>query len=185
VLTVTPTEIPVVKIIEPQRFSDSRGYFCETWNRRRFHKYGIELEFVQDNESVSASPGTIRGLHFQKHPNAQHKLVRVIAGRILDIAVDMRRCASTFGRHVAVELSADNGRQLLIPIGFAHGFCTLEANTIVAYKVTAHYSAEDDVGLAWDDPDLAIPWPIAANEAKLSDRDRSHRRLRDLPAYFD
>lgn len=184
-LTVTPTRIEGVKILEPRRHSDGRGYFCETWSRRRFLEHGIDLDFVQDNESLSAEAGTIRGLHFQKRPNAQHKLVRVLAGRILDAVVDIRVGSPTFGQHVAVELSAQNGRQLLAPIGFAHGFCALEPQTVVAYKVTGFYSAADDLGLAFDDPDIAIPWPVEPNEAKLSDKDRKQPRLRDLPGYFD
>lgn len=185
VLTVTPTEIPAVRIIEPKRFGDARGYFCETWNRARFASQGVDLDFVQDNESISAAVGTVRGLHFQKHPNAQDKLVRVLAGRILDVAVDIRRGSPTYGKHVSVELSAQNGRQLLIPVGFAHGLCTLEPNTMVAYKVTGYYSGPDDLGLAFDDPDLGIAWPIAPQDAQLSDKDRKQPRLRDLPPYFD
>lgn len=184
-LTVTPTQISAVKIIEPKRFSDARGYFCETWNHARFSDHGVGFDFVQDNKSSSGAIGTIRGLHFQKHPNAQTKLVRVLAGRILDVAVDLRHGSPTFGKHVSVELSAENGRQLLVPVGFAHGFCTLEANTVVAYKVTSYYSAADDFGLAFDDPDLAIAWPVAPREAQLSDKDHKHPRLRDLPHYFD
>jgi dTDP-4-dehydrorhamnose 3,5-epimerase len=185
VLTVTPTKIPAVKIVEPKRFGDSRGYFVETWNKRRFAEHGLDLEFVQDNESLSAQAGTVRGLHFQKHPNAQDKLVRVLRGRVLDVAVDLRKSSPSYGQHVGVELSAENGRQLLVPIGFAHGFCTLEPDTIIAYKVTGFYSGADDLGIAWDDPDLAIPWPIAPAEAALSDKDMRQPKFRDLPSYFD
>lgn len=184
-LTVTPTKIPAVKIVEPKRFGDSRGYFVETWNKRRFAEHGLDLEFVQDNESLSAQAGTVRGLHFQKHPNAQDKLVRVLRGRVLDVAVDLRKSSPSYGQHVGVELSAENGRQLLVPIGFAHGFCTLEPDTIIAYKVTGFYSGADDLGIAWDDPDLAIPWPIAPAEAALSDKDMRQPKFRDLPSYFD
>ncbi len=184
-LKVTATDIPAVKIVEPKRFGDSRGYFVESWNRRRFSEHGIDLDFVQDNESFSAAVGTVRGLHFQKHPHAQDKLVRVVAGRVVDVAVDIRRGSPTFGKHVMVELSAENGRQLLIPIGFAHGFCTLEPNTVLAYKVTAHYSPADDLGVAWDDPALAIPWPTPAAEALLSDKDLKQPAFRDLPTYFE
>ena len=133
-LTVTPTDIPAVKIVEPKRFGDSRGYFVETWNKKRFAEHGLDLEFVQDNESLSAQVGTVRGLHFQKHPNAQDKLVRVLRGRVFDVAVDLRKSSPSYGKHVAVELSAENGRQLLIPIGFAHGFCTLEPDVEVALQ---------------------------------------------------
>ena len=159
-LTVTPTDIPAVKFVEPKRFGDSRGYFVETWNKKRFAEHGLDLDFVQDNESLSAQVGTIRGLHFQKYPNAQDKLVRVLRGRAFDVAVDLRKSSPYFGKHVGGELSAENGRQLLIPMGFAHGFCTLEPNTVLAYKVTGYYSGADDLGVAWDDPDLAICWPV-------------------------
>lgn len=184
-LTVTPTEIPAVKIVEPKRFGDSRGYFVETWNKRRLKEHGLDFDFVQDNESLSAQAGTVRGLHFQKHPNAQDKLVRVLRGRVLDVAVDLRKSAPSFGRHVAVELSAGNGRQLFVPIGFAHGFCTLAPDTVLAYKVTGFYSSADDLGVAWDDPDLAIAWPISPGEAALSDKDLRQPKFRDLPVYFD
>jgi dTDP-4-dehydrorhamnose 3,5-epimerase len=182
---VVSTDIPAVKIIEPKRFGDSRGFFVESWNRRRLLEAAIDLDFVQDNESFSVQAGTVRGLHFQKHPNAQDKLVRVLAGRVVDVAVDIRRGSPTYGKHVAVELSAENGRQLLIPIGFAHGFCTLEPNTLIAYKVTAHYSPADDLGIAWNDPDLAISWPVSAKDALLSDKDLRQPAFADLPAYFE
>ncbi|HMK90426.1 MAG TPA: dTDP-4-dehydrorhamnose 3,5-epimerase [Methylocystis sp.] len=184
-LIVTPTEIPAVKIVEPKRFGDSRGYFVETWNRRRFAEHGLDFDFVQDNESLSPQVGTVRGLHFQKHPNAQDKLIRVLRGRIFDVAVDLRKSSPSRGRHVAVELSAENGRQLLAPIGFAHGFCTLEPDTLIAYKVTGFYSGADDLGVAWDDPDLSIPWPVAPERAALSEKDLRQPRFRDLPDYFD
>lgn len=184
-LTVTCTSISAVKVIEPRRFGDSRGYFSETWNRRAFVDQGIDLDFVQDNESFSVAAGTVRGLHFQKHPNAQHKLIRVAYGRLLDVAVDLRRNSVTYGMHVSIELSAENGRQLLVPVGFAHGFCTLDPNTIVSYKVTANYSVEDEFGLAWDDPDLGIAWPVSSDDARLSTKDRRHPRLRDLSVCFD
>ena len=184
-LKVTPTRISAVKIVEPRRFGDHRGYFVETWNRRRFVEQGLEFDFVQDNEFLSAQVGTVRGLHFQKHPNAQDKLVRVPRGRILDVAVDLRKSAPSYGQYVGVELSAENGQQLLIPVGFAHGFCTLEPDTVIAYKVTGFYSAADDLGLAWDDPDLAIDWPVAPAQAALSDKDLRQPKFRDLPAYFD
>jgi dTDP-4-dehydrorhamnose 3,5-epimerase len=184
VLSVEPTAIPEVKIVTPQRIGDHRGYFSETYNRKRFAEAGIAVDFVQDNQSLSAAVGTIRGLHFQSAPFAQDKLVRTLRGRILDVAVDLRRSSPTFGRHVAVELSAENGRQLLVPVGFAHGFCTLEPDTEIHYKVSAYYSAAHDHGLAWDDPDLAIAWPVDAASATLSDKDRRQPRLAELPAYF-
>jgi len=184
-LQVEPTAIPEVKVIKPARFGDARGFFSEVYNRDRFFKAGLEFDFVQDNHSWSAKAGTVRGLHFQSHPFAQDKLVRVIRGRILDVAVDIRRSSPTYGRHVAVELSAENWLQLLVPIGFAHGFCTLEPDTEVLYKVTGSYSAEHDRGIAWDDPDLAIDWPVQADAAILSEKDLRHPHLADLPAYFD
>lgn len=183
-IEVAPTNIPDVKIVRTKAFADPRGYFTETYNRKAFAEAGIGDEFVQDNFSLSTEVGIIRGLHFQSAPFAQAKLVRVARGRILDIAVDLRRSSPTFGRHVAVELSAENRLQLLVPVGFAHGFCTLEPNTEVAYKVTAHYSAAHDHGLAWDDPSLAIDWPVEPTRAILSDKDARHPRLAELPTYF-
>jgi dTDP-4-dehydrorhamnose 3,5-epimerase len=183
-LQVEATAIPDVKIITPRKFGDHRGFFSEVYTRKSFLEAGIDLDFVQDNHSLSAEVGTLRGLHFQSAPFAQDKLVRVVRGRILDIAVDIRRSSPTFGQHVTVELSAENWRQLLIPIGFAHGLCTLEPDTEVLYKVTNYYSAPNDLGVAWDDPDLAIDWPVAAAELVLSDKDRKHPRLRDLPPIF-
>jgi dTDP-4-dehydrorhamnose 3,5-epimerase len=182
---VEDTAIPDVKIITPKKFGDHRGFFSETYNRRAAAEAGIHLEFVQDNHSLSADVGTIRGLHFQSAPFAQDKLVRAPRGRILDVAVDLRRSSPTFGRHVAVELSAENWRQLLVPIGFAHGFCTLEPETEVFYKVTNYYSPAHDHGLAFDDPALGIAWPVDAAKAILSDKDRRLPRLADCPLYFD
>lgn len=183
-LQIEATAIPGVRILTPRRLEDGRGFFCEVYSRRRFEEAGLHFDFVQDNHSFSAQPGTIRGLHFQIPPLAQDKLVRVGRGRILDVVVDLRRSSPTFGRHVAVELSAENGRQLLVPQGLAHGFCTLAPETEVLYKVTQAYSAEHDRGLAFDDPALAIAWPVPAGAAILSERDRHHPRLADLPLYF-
>jgi dTDP-4-dehydrorhamnose 3,5-epimerase len=185
VLTVEPTAIPDVKVVVPKRFCDHRGYFCETYNRQRFSKAGIVTDFVQDNHSLSVAAGTVRGLHFQSPPFEQAKLVRVVRGRVLDVAVDIRRSSPTYGRHVAIELSSEDGRQLLIPVGFAHGFCTLVANTEIEYKVSAYYSAVHDRGLAFDDPELGIAWPVSPQEAILSDKDRRNPRLAELPAYFE
>ena len=184
-MLVEDTAIPDVKIITPKKFGDRRGFFSETYNRRAAAEAGIHLEFVQDNHSLSADVGTIRGLHFQSAPFAQDKLVRAPRGRILDVAVDLRRSSPTFGRHVAVELSQENWRQLLVPIGFAHGFCTLEPETEVFYKVTNYYSPAHDHGLAFDDPALGIAWPVDAAKAILSDKDRRLPRLADCPLYFD
>jgi len=178
-------EIPGPVLIQPKRLGDHRGFFLETYSSRNFAALGMADEFVQDNHSLSAAVGTVRGLHFQLPPYAQAKLVRVLRGRILDIAVDLRRSSPHYGRHVAAELSAENAVQLYIPIGFAHGFCTMEPDTEVAYKVSDFYAPESDRGLAWDDPDLALPWPVRPGEAQLSDKDRRQPRLSDLPPCFD
>jgi len=170
-------------LISSRRFGDDRGFFVETYNARDFAAIGIPDHFVQDNHSYSAAKGTIRGLHFQLPPRAQAKLVRVVRGAILDIVVDIRRSSPTFGRHVAVELSAANGLQLYVPVGFAHGFCTLEPDTEVAYKVTEFYDPELDRSIAWDDPDLGLPWPVESGTAVLSEKDRRAPRLRDVMAF--
>lgn len=183
-MQIEETAIADVKIITPKKFGDDRGFFSEVYNESLWKKAGFDFHFVQDNHSLSRRAGTIRGLHFQIAPFAQHKLVRVTRGRILDVAVDLRRSSPTFGQHVAVELSAQNWRQLLIPIGFAHGLCTLEPETEVLYKVTNFYSAAHDRGLAFDDPQIAIPWPVAAADAVLSDKDRSWPRLCDVDGAF-
>jgi dTDP-4-dehydrorhamnose 3,5-epimerase len=172
-------------LIQPKRFGDHRGFFLETYSSRDFAALGIADQFLQDNHSLSAATGTVRGLHFQTPPRAQAKLVRVLRGRILDIAVDLRRSSPHFGRHIAAELSAENAVQFYVPIGFAHGFCTLEPDTEVAYKVSDYYALECDRGLAWDDPALGISWPVGLADAQLSDRDRRQPRLADLQPCFD
>jgi len=184
-LSVEDTTIPAVRIVTPKKFGDHRGFFSETWNRKAFAEAGLDLDFVQDNQSLSAPVGTLRGLHFQSPPYAQDKLVRVTRGRILDVAVDIRASSASFGRHVAVELSAANWKQLLVPAGFAHGFVTLEPDTEVLYKVTAPYAPQNDHGLAFDDPALGIDWRLPFSELTLSDKDRKHPRLVELPHYFD
>ncbi len=176
--------IPDVKLIRPKRFGDARGFFSEVYSKPDMMKAGIGMEFVQDNHSRSAKMGTIRGLHFQTAPFAQDKLVRVAKGRILDVAVDLRRGSATYGHHVTAELSADNWTQILVPVGFAHGFCTLEPDTEVLYKVTNVYAPANDGGVIWNDPDLGIAWPIPASEAVLSDKDAKLPRFRDLPPVF-
>jgi len=183
-MIVEDTAIAGVKIVTPRKHGDHRGYFSEVYRQDVLASAGLALQFVQDNHSLSQQVGTLRGLHFQAPPFAQDKLVRVLRGAIVDVAVDLRASSATFGQHVSVELSADNWRQLLVPIGFAHGFCTLEANTEVFYKVTNYYSAAHDMGLAWDDPALAIAWPVAGQSAVLSDKDRRYPLLKDLPAVF-
>lgn len=184
-LSVEATAIPAVKIITPKKHGDHRGFFSEVYKQSDMAEAGIDLVFVQDNHSRSATVGTLRGLHFQSAPFAQDKLVRVTKGRILDVAVNLRASSSTFGQHVAVELSAENWRQLLVPIGFAHGFVTLEPDTEVLYKVTAPYGPANDHGLAFDDPALGIDWRLPHGDLVLSDKDRQHPRLAALPRYFD
>ena len=171
-------------LVTPRRFEDDRGFFSETFGDARFRAAVADVSFVQDNHSLSRAPGTIRGLHYQAPPMAQGKLVRVVRGAILDVAVDIRHGSPTFGEHVAVELSADNWAQLWVPEGFAHGFCTLAPDTEVVYKVTASYSPDHDFGLAFDDPELAIDWPVPPSAAVLSDKDRRHPRLAELPHHF-
>ena len=183
-MQITPTLIPDVKILTPKCFSDPRGLFCETWSKLALQSAGLNLDFVQDNHSISSEKGTIRGLHFQLPPFAQDKLIRVIRGSALDIAVDIRRSSPTFGKHVAVLLTADNWQQIFVPAGFAHGFVTLEANTEVLYKVTRPYSQPHDRGILWNDPDLAINWGFPDSSAILSDKDRKHPRLKDAPNLF-
>lgn len=179
-----PTEIPAVKIVTPRKHGDERGFFSEVYSKAAWDKAGLNLTFVQDNHSFSKGLGVLRGLHFQTAPFAQDKLVRVARGRILDVAVDIGRSSPTYGRHVAVELSAANWRQLLVPIGFAHGFVTLEPDTEVLYKTSAPYSAPNDRGLAWDDPDIGIAWPLPPGGPTLSDKDRRWPRLKDLADAF-
>ncbi|MEA1835054.1 dTDP-4-dehydrorhamnose 3,5-epimerase [Methylobacterium durans] len=184
-MKVIPTDVPAVMRIVPRRFGDDRGWFSETYRADVLAENGINIAFVQDNQSFSAPQGTVRGLHFQIHPVPQAKLVRVLQGAILDVAVDLRRSSTTYGQHVAVRLDAEGGEQLFIPHGFAHGFCTLTPNTMVAYKVDAYYSPEHDRALLWDDPALAIHWPVAREQAILSAKDKNAPRLADLPHLFD
>ncbi len=179
------TALEGVKILTPKRIEDARGFFSEVYSKKTLESAGLSLDFVQDNHSLSVDVGTIRGLHYQSAPFAQDKLVRVTRGRILDIAVDIRRTSASFGQHVSVELSQKNGRQLLVPVGFAHGFVTLEADTEVIYKVTNYYSPSNDHGLAFDDPQLGINWGIDLAKAILSDKDRRHPRLADATILFD
>lgn len=177
-------DVPDVALVTPRRFEDVRGFLAETWSDRVFRAEVADVGFVQDNHSQSTRAGTVRGLHFQKPPAAQGKLVRVISGSILDVAVDIRKGSPARGRSIAVKLGTTDGAQLWVPPGFLHGFCTLEDDTEVLYKVTAYYSAADDAGVVWNDPDLALAWPVDAATAILSDKDRNLPRLRDLPDYF-
>lgn len=173
-----------VRIIRPKKFGDARGYFSETYSAPAFAAAGMGDIFVQDNQSCSAAAGTVRGLHFQRDPHAQAKLLRVLRGRVFDVAVDLRASSPTYGRWVSAEISAAAWNQIYIPAGFAHGFCTLEADTEVAYKVSDTYAPAQDGGIHWQDPDIAIAWPIAADAAILSDKDRALPRLRDLGPVF-
>lgn len=171
-------------LISVRRFADARGAFIESYSRRDFAAIGIDDEFVQDNQSLSVAIGTVRGLHFQVSPHAQAKLVRVLRGRVLDVAVDLRAASPSFGRHVTVELSAGNGQMLWVPPGFAHGFATREPETEVAYKVTALYAPDCDRALAWNDPALGIDWGLAAEDATLSDKDHRAPLLAELGPAF-
>lgn len=173
-----------VILVRTPRHGDDRGWFSETWSRARFAAAGIDSDFVQDNHSRSERAGVVRGLHFQRPPYAQAKLVRCVRGAILDVVVDLRAGSPTFGTHHAVELSAESGDQLFVPPCFAHGFVTLQPGTEVIYKVSAPYAPTHEAGLAWDDPDLKIAWPVATGEAVLTDRDRRWPRLRDLDTPF-
>lgn len=173
-----------VILLRTPRHGDDRGWFSETWSRRRFAAVGIDCDFVQDNHSRSEPAGVIRGLHFQRPPYAQAKLVRCVRGAILDVVVDLRADSLTFGRHQAVELSAESGDQLFVPPCFAHGFVTLQRGTEVIYKVSAPYAPAHESGLAWDDPDLNIDWPVASLDAVMTERDRAWPRLRELDTPF-
>lgn len=182
--TFTRLAIADVVLVQPVRHGDDRGYFCETYKKPQFDAFGLDITFVQDNESLSREVGVVRGLHFQTPPMAQAKLVRAVRGAIFDVAVDIRKGSPSYGRWVAATLTAEKGEQLLVPHGFAHGFCTLEPDTIVAYKVDAPYSPPHDAGIRWDDPDLAIDWPLAAGAAILSGKDRAAPLLRDYASPF-
>ncbi|MBI3675257.1 MAG: dTDP-4-dehydrorhamnose 3,5-epimerase [Proteobacteria bacterium] len=177
-------EIPEVWTLTPERRQDDRGWFSETFKKQDFPAAARDVEFVQDNQSASASRGTLRGLHFQIPPMAQAKLVRVLKGSILDVVVDIRKSSPTFARHVTLELSASSGKQIFVPEGFAHGFVTLEPHTEVFYKVSGYYSGDHERGLLWCDPDLSIDWKLPREAAIVSQRDRAHPCLRDLPVYF-
>jgi len=177
-------EIPGIKLLIPRHIGDERGYFAETFRADIFAGRCGDFAFVQDNESLSAQEGTIRGLHFQAEPHAQGKLVRCTAGALFDVAVDIRRGSPTFGRWVRETLTPENGKQLWVPPGFAHGFCSLVPDTVIAYKVTRYYSAECDKGLRWDDPAIGIVWPDVADPETLSPKDRQQPLLAELPEYF-
>jgi dTDP-4-dehydrorhamnose 3,5-epimerase len=179
-----PLAIPEVVLIETRTFADDRGSFSETWNRRAFRDAGIDAEFVQDNHAKSASAGTVRGLHYQAPPHAQGKLVRVVRGAIFDVAVDIRKGSPTYGQWVGATLSAENTHQLWVPAGFAHGYATLEDETEVLYKVTGFYAPECEGGILWNDPDLAIDWPVDTTSALLSEKDLKLPGFRDFVSPF-
>jgi len=183
-MQVEQTSLAGVLVLTPKRFGDSRGFFSETYSRKAFAAAGIDCEFVQDNHSLSAEKGVVRGLHFQLPPMAQDKLVRVVAGSVLDVAVDIRRSSPTFGRHASAVLSAANGRQMFVPAGFAHGFVTLEPRTEVVYKVSRYYSPQHDRGIRWDDPALGIDWGVEQDRAVLSEKDRLLPLLKDAAELF-
>jgi dTDP-4-dehydrorhamnose 3,5-epimerase len=183
-LQVRKLDIPEVLAITPARYGDARGYFCETYNQRTFAEHAIATRFVQDNQSLSSRKGTIRGLHFQKPPYAQAKLVRAVSGSVYDVAVDIRRGSPTYGRFAGTVLSAENGVQLYIPAGFAHGFCTLEDGTEVVYKVSDFYSREHDAAVFWDDPAIGVPWPLDRAVAQVSEKDAAAPGFAELQSPF-
>lgn len=179
-----PQPIPEVILVKPRRFEDARGYFTETFRQSLYESNGVPGPFVQDNRSLSRGPKVVRGLHFQIAPSAQGKLVRCTRGAILDVAVDIRTGSPSYGQHVAARLSCEDGHQLYIPPGFAHGFCTLTPDCEVEYKVSAYYDPEAERGILWNDPDLAIDWPLPETPPLVSVRDAALPRLRDMPSYF-
>lgn len=176
--------IPDIKIIKPKKFGDHRGYFSETFNEKSLLDLGINLKFIQDNQSLSVEKNILRGLHFQSPPFAQDKLLRCLTGSFLDVAVDIRKNSETYGKFITKEISAESFEQILVPKGFAHGFLTLEPNTTVLYKVTNYYSAEHDHGLLWNDRDLNIPWGIDDDQAILSDKDKIQPTFSELESHF-
>ncbi len=183
-MRVEDSNIPAVKMLTPGKHGDRRGFFSEVYNKHSLAQAGIDIDFVQDNHSLSAEKGTVRGLHFQTPPFAQDKLVRVVRGAVFDVAVDLRRGSPTYGQHASVVLSAEAWNQILVPIGFAHGFMTLEPDTEVIYKVGNYYAPDHDKGLLWNDPVLGIAWPLPEPEAVLSDKDRGQPRLAELVTPF-
>ena len=183
-MDVIKTDIQGVVIIEPRVFRDARGYFFESFSQREFDEKVAPVRFVQDNESMS-SYGVVRGLHFQKPPCSQGKLVRCVRGKVLDVAVDIRKGSPTFGQHVAVELTGENHRAVFIPRGFAHGFAVLSETAVFQYKCDAFYAPETEGAIAWNDPALGIDWKIPASEAKLSAKDKANPLLKDCTSLFD
>ena len=183
-INVIQTEIPGVVIVEPKLFGDERGYFMETWSQKDFDEHVRPIKFVQDDESKSCY-GVLRGLHFQKGKDAQSKLVRVLKGRVLDVALDIRKDSPTFGKHVKVELTGDNHRQLFIPRGFAHGFVVLSEDVIFQYKCDNLYAPQSEGSIIWNDPALRIDWQIPAEDVMLSEKDKHHPTLAECQEIFD
>jgi dTDP-4-dehydrorhamnose 3,5-epimerase len=179
--TITPLAIPEVLLITPKRHGDARGWFSETWSRKTLADAGTAADFVQDNQAFNARRGTLRGLHFQTAPHPQAKLVRVLRGAIYDVAVDVRAGSPTYGRWVAAELTAERGEQLFVPRGFAHGYCTLTDDCELFYKVDGQYAPQTEGGVIWNDPELAIPWPLDG-EPVLSDKDKLLPKLKEMEA---
>ena len=178
-MKIRETGISGLMVIEPDVFGDSRGYFMESFSLRKFRELtGLDIDFVQDNESKS-SYGVVRGLHFQRPPHAQSKLVRVVQGRVLDVAVDLREGSPTYGKHFAIELSGDNHLQMFIPKGFAHGFAVLSDEAVFQYKCDEYYAPESEGAVAWDDPDLAIDWMLPKEDIRLSDKDKANPNLKN------
>jgi dTDP-4-dehydrorhamnose 3,5-epimerase len=183
-MQVIETAIPDVKVLVPRQFKDHRGFFSEVYSHKAISELGLRAGFVQDNHSLSVEKGVLRGLHYQVPPMAQDKLIRVVRGAILDVAVDIRRSSPTFGKHVTAMISADNWQQVLVPVGFAHGFVTLEPNTEVLYKVSAYYSPAHERGIKWNDPALGIDWGVSEAQAILSARDQNHPPLASAKDLF-
>lgn len=183
-MEIHQTALPGVQILTPRRFGDDRGFFAETWNRARWADLGLDVDFVQDNQSLSMRAGTLRGLHFQSPPHAQTKLVRCGRGALFDVVVDIRHGSPTFGAWIGVDLTARNGRQLMIPQGFLHGFVTREDATEIVYKCSDYYAPDCDGTVAWNDPAIGIDWPLAGQVPILSDKDATAPQLADLPPHF-
>lgn len=183
-MQIVPTRLPDVLEIIPRRFGDGRGFFSESWNRDTWKDQGIDLEFTQDNHSLSAEPGVLRGLHFQAPPRAQDKLVRVVTGAVLDVAVDIRKGSPRYGQWVAVEISAEKGNQLLVPKGFLHGFLTLTPDTHFLYKCTDTYAPDAEGAVIWNDPDIGIEWGVNEDAVTLSDKDKIATRFADFESPF-
>ncbi len=183
-MKVEALAIPEVKLLTPRKFGDARGFFSETWQQERYAEAGIPGPFIQDNHALSTQRGVVRGLHLQVPPSAQGKLLRVVRGAVWDVAVDVRHGSPTFGKFVAAELSAENWRQIWVPAGFLHGYCTLTEVTEVIYKVSGPYDPAAERGVIWNDPDLALPWPVAPGAALLSDKDEVLPQFADCPVWF-